>query len=119
MKRILIIEDEPDVAESIKIFLEKAGYSVEYTLEGAKGIAMLKGFDLLLLDLIMPKLSGRGVLKEMKKQGIKKPVVVLSAVGLPQVVRTELDREYPDVEFITKSEMHSELVPAIKRALGE
>ena len=66
MKRILIIEDEPDVAETIKMFLEKKGYAVEYEVDAMEGVGKLKDFDLLLLDLIMPKVSGRAVLKEMK-----------------------------------------------------
>ncbi|MFH0885289.1 MAG: response regulator [Candidatus Micrarchaeota archaeon] len=118
MKRILIIEDEPDVAQSIKMYLENEGYSVEFTLDAGKGIKMMKKFDLLLLDLIMPKLSGRTVLREMKEQGIKKPVVVLSAVGLPEIVGAELVNEFPNLLFVPKTEMHAQLLPAIKKALS-
>jgi DNA-binding response OmpR family regulator len=118
MKRILIIEDEPDVAQSIKMFLENEGYSVEVTLDAAKGIRMMKNFDLLLLDLIMPKISGRTVLRELEKQGIKKPVVVLSAVGLPRIVGIELAHEFPKLAFVAKTDMYSQLIPAVKKALS-
>jgi CheY-like chemotaxis protein len=118
MKKILVIEDEPDVAKSIKLYLEQAGYEVEYTLDAADGLKKVKGFDLILLDLIMPKLSGRGVLKSMKAKGIDKPVVVLSAVTLPGVVSGELVREYPGVVFVPKTSMYSQLIPAIKKAIG-
>ncbi len=119
MKKILIIEDEPDVAETIKAYLEGAGYSAEYSLDPAKAVKDLNKFDLLLLDLIMPRFSGHQVLKEMKKGGIKKPVVVLSAVGLPGVISAELKRDYPGVLFVAKTAMHSELLPAIKKLIGQ
>src|SRR5271157_6094081 len=117
MKRILIIEDEPDVAESIKMFLGKEGYEAEYTLDAMEGLDKLSGFDLLLLDLIMPKVSGRAVLKEMKRRKIKTPVIVLSAVGLPMIVGDDLRREYPGLRFIPKTELYTELIPAIESAL--
>lgn len=119
MKKILVIEDEPDVARSIKMYLENAGYSVEFTLDASDGLKKLKGFDLLLLDLIMPKISGRAVLREMKKKGIDKPVVVLSAVGLPAIVGVELSNEFPNLLFVPKTEMHTQLIATIKKALGE
>lgn len=118
MKKILIIEDEPDVAKTIKTYLEGAGYSAEYSLEPEKAVKELKKFDLLLLDLIMPNFSGRQVLKEMKKQGIKTPVVVLSAVGLPGMISAELKRDYPSIIFVAKTSMNAELLPAIKKFIG-
>jgi DNA-binding response OmpR family regulator len=117
MKKILIIEDEPDVASSIKMYLEKAGYEAQFTLDPKDGISRLKDFDLLLLDLIMPKLSGRAVLKEMKKQKLDKPVVVLSAVGLPQMIGEELAKDYPGIIFVAKTAMTTQLLPAIKELL--
>ena len=117
MTNVLIIEDEPDVAESIKIFLENEGYKAEYTLDAMEGVKKLKWFDILLLDLIMPKVSGREVLREMKKKKIKTPVIILSAVGLPMTVAEELRREFPGLVFIPKTELYTQLIPAIKSVL--
>ncbi len=117
MKKILIIEDEPDVAETIKMYLEKAGYTVDLTLDAMAGISKLAKYDLLLLDLIMPKISGRQVLREMKKKGINVPVVILSAVALPMTVGEEIRREFPGVKFVSKTDMYTELIPAIKSVL--
>ena len=117
MKRILIIEDEPDVAESIKMFLKTEGYEAEYALDARDGVKKLKEFDLLLLDLIMPKMSGRAVLKEIEKRRMKIPTIVLSAVGLPIIIGEELQRDYPGLIFIQKTELYSELIPAIKSLL--
>ncbi len=119
MKKILIIEDEPDVAKTIKAYLEGVGYEAVYSFNAAQAAKTMKNFDLLLLDLIMPKFSGRAVLKEMKKLGIKKPVIVLSAIGLPVVVSQELAKDYPGVLFVPKTSMHGELLPAIKKLIGQ
>ena len=93
MKKILIIDDEPDAAEIMKMLLSREGYSVDWTYDPLKGLDMMKDYDLLLLDIMMARMSGRAVLAEMKKRGIKLPVIVVSAVGLPLEVGEELNRE--------------------------
>ena len=119
MPKILIIEDEPDMAETIKMFVEREGFSAESTTDAMAGIEKLQSFDVLLLDLIMPKMSGRAVLAEIKKRKLKTPVIVLSAVGLPVTVGEELRKAYPNVRFVPKTEMYTDLIPAIKSALKD
>jgi CheY-like chemotaxis protein len=119
MKKILIIEDEPDVAQTIKLYLEEYGYSVEIALDPHKGLKMLKNFDLLILDLIMPKLSGRAVLRSLREEKIRMPVIVLSAVGLPKLIGEELSKQYPGIIFVAKTEMHAKLIPSIKGLVGK
>lgn len=119
MKKILIIEDEPDVARSIKAFLEAAGYETAFTFDPMEGVKKLKSYDLLLLDLIMPKVSGRMVLKEIKSKGIIIPVIVLSAISLPATVGAELMSQYPGLRFLPKTQMYRDLIPMIRELLGE
>ena len=119
MKKILIIEDEPDVAKTIKLYLAESGYESEYSLDAAETADMLKGYDLLLLDLRMPKFSGRAVLNDMKEKNIKKPVIVLSAVSLSMTVSDELRKKFPGTVFISKTAMYTELLPAIKKLIGK
>ena len=119
MKKILIIEDEPDVARSIKSFLEAAGYEAAYTFDPMDGVKKLKSYDMLLLDLIMPKISGRMVLKELKSKGMNTPVVVLSAISLPATVGAELMGQYPGLRFLPKTQMYRDLIPLIKELLAE
>jgi len=118
-RKILIIEDEPDVAETMKMLLEKGGYAVEYTLDPRKGLSMIKDFDLLCLDIIMPIMSGREVLGEMVHKKIKTPVIVVSAVGLPMEVENELRGKYPDIVkgFVSKPYMHTDLVKEVRKKL--
>ncbi|MDD5337295.1 MAG: response regulator [Candidatus ainarchaeum sp.] len=119
MKRVLIIEDEPDVAETMKMLVEREGYKVDYTLDPRKGVKMVKDYDLLLLDIIMPVMSGREVLDELKKKKVKTPVIVVSAIGLPMEVSEEISRKYPGVAFVPKTEMHTSLPNTIKKLLSK
>ena len=77
-KRILIIEDEKPMARALELKLTHAGFSAQSVGNGQEGLVLLEKdkFDLVLLDLVMPKLDGFGVLEEMKKKGIKTPVMV-------------------------------------------
>ena len=79
-KRILIIEDEKPMARALELKLTHAGFSAQSVGNGEEGLALLEkeNFDLVLLDLVMPKLDGFGVLEEMQKKGIKTPVMVQS-----------------------------------------
>lgn len=122
MKKILIIEDEPDAAETMKMLLERAGYSVDYVLDPRKGLKMLGDYDLLILDIIMPVMSGREVLAEIKRKKIKIPIIVVSAVGLPGEVERELALKYPGVGFVPKlsiSELPGEVKKKLAKQVGE
>jgi len=118
MKKILIIDDEPDVADLMKMAVERAGYKAEYMSDPVKGLESMKNFDLLLLDIMMPKMSGRQVLAEMKKKKIKIPVIAVSAVGLPMEIASELAKKYPGTGFVAKTEITTVLVGEIKKKIG-
>lgn len=81
MERILIIEDEPDIQELLKNYLEEEGYETEQALDGIEGIGKFhRGkFDLILLDVMIPKVDGFGVL-EMIRQESDVPVIMLTAL---------------------------------------
>jgi DNA-binding response OmpR family regulator len=79
-KNILIAEDEKAYCRALVLKLQKAGFNAEGVGNGQEALDQLKSkkFDLLILDLIMPQVSGFEVLEEMKKLEIKVPAVVLS-----------------------------------------
>ena len=81
MERILIIEDEPDIQELLKNYLEEEGYETEQALDGIEGIGKFRRgkFDLILLDVMLPKVDGFGVL-EMIRQESEIPVIMLTAL---------------------------------------
>lgn len=80
LRKILIAEDEKPLARALTLKLEHAGFFVKSVGDGASAIEELKKdkFDMLLLDLVMPKMDGFTVLEEIKKLGIKMNIAVLS-----------------------------------------
>ena len=80
--RVLIIEDEARLAENVARSLrEGAGYAVDVALDGEEGAFMAESnpYDLVILDLMLPKLDGLSVLQRMRRQGSPTPVLVLTA----------------------------------------
>ena len=119
MKKILIIEDDPDSADTMKTLIEEEGYEVVCELDPRKGIKMLEKFDLLLLDIIMPKMTGREVLKVLKDKNVKIPIIVVSAVGMPTEMERELLTKWPGAGFVAKTNMVEDLVKEIRKKIGE
>src|ERR1035438_5625399 len=80
--RVLIIEDEARLAENVARSLrEGAGYAVDVAPDGEEGAFMAESnpYDLVILDLMLPKLDGLSVLQRMRRQGSSTPVLVLTA----------------------------------------
>ena len=77
MKKILIVEDEPDEARSMQMVLESAGFSTTIAKDGREALAKAASHDLVVLDIILPRLHGDSVLRQFKDSKIKKPVVVV------------------------------------------
>jgi DNA-binding response OmpR family regulator len=79
-QHILIIEDEKTLARALELKLTRAGFLVNVAFNGEDGIALLQktSFNLILLDLIMPKADGFAVLQALKVKGDTTPVMVLT-----------------------------------------
>lgn len=96
-KRILIIEDEKYLRELYAEILEEEGYSVEQAADGEEGLqALVKGgFDLVLLDIVLPKIDGMTILKRLKTDTLPQkpngPVIVLSNLGQDTIVADAVD----------------------------
>ncbi|MHB8963895.1 MAG: response regulator transcription factor, partial [Saccharofermentanales bacterium] len=80
MKRILIIEDDPSIAELEKDYLEMNGFAVALCSNGAKGLTMIRegGFDLILLDIMLPGIDGLEILRHIRNE-VEVPVLLVSA----------------------------------------
>ena len=80
MSKILIVEDEESIADLEKDYLELSGFEVEVANDGQTGLdkALFGDFDLVILDLMLPGISGEEVLAQIRKQG-NTPVIVLTA----------------------------------------
>ncbi|MGL9808600.1 response regulator transcription factor [Enterococcus sp. DIV0970a] len=79
--RILFVEDEPSIAEAIASLLKKQHYSVDLAYDGETGLdyAASGVYDLLVLDIMLPKIDGITLLKTLRKQNIRTPIIMLTA----------------------------------------
>jgi two-component system OmpR family response regulator len=79
--RLLIIEDEQDLASALRRLLADAGFSCDVARDGEEGLylALESGYDLLVLDLMLPRLQGERVLSELRARGVTMLVLVLTA----------------------------------------
>jgi two-component system, NtrC family, nitrogen regulation response regulator NtrX len=83
MKSVLIIDDEKEICESIKMILEYEDYNVDYAVKASEGLNKLEAipFSALLLDIQMPEMNGFEVLKKIKENSNKVSVIIISAHG--------------------------------------
>lgn len=81
--KILVIEDDHKIATGIKKGLEQEGHTVDLAFDGEEGLdlAMDKNSDIIVLDLMLPKLNGIEVAKSLRKDGVHTPILMLTAKG--------------------------------------
>ncbi|HWC14308.1 MAG TPA: response regulator transcription factor [Actinomycetota bacterium] len=116
MKHILLIEDEQGIAEPLLYQLEKAGYSVVWSPDGSDGLERFRGegADLVLLDLMLPGMSGEDVCSEIRKMsGV--PIIMLTAKD--DEVDTIVGLEIGADDYVTKPFSTRELIARIKAVL--
>lgn len=84
--KILLVEDEPRLAEYTKQGLEQNGFSVDVAYDGqvGKSFASSNTYDLMVFDIELPKINGVELTKQLRSEGIKKPVMILTALGAIQ-----------------------------------
>ena len=100
--KILIVDDEPSVCNFLSDYLKYKGYNSKIALSGKEALAALntEHFDLVLLDLIMPKMNGLEVLERIKKIDLRVPIIILTSVKDKNI--TESSLEMGAVDFISK-----------------
>ncbi len=117
MPNILIVEDEPNMRLGLKDNLEFEGYEVDFAADGEAGLAKIidNTYDLVLLDVMMPKMSGFDVCKTIRKKGITTPVILLTAKD--QEIDKVLGLELGADDYVTKPFSLRELLARIKAVL--
>ena len=120
-KKILIIEDEEIIIDLLQKKLTKEGYEISVTRNGEEGLKVMKELkpDLILLDIIMPKMGGFEVMEEMNKdKELKKiPVIIISNSGQP----VELDRaqKLGAKDWLVKTEFDpKEVIEKVKKQVA-
>ncbi|MCA9390401.1 response regulator [candidate division WWE3 bacterium] len=115
-KKILVAEDEKPMAKILSMKLEHQGFEVTTVHDGAAVLdEVRKGpFDLVLLDLIMPKTDGFEVLNRMKHENIEVPVIVTS--NLSKEMEVKKAKDLGAVDYLVKTNVHlSEIVDRIEQ----
>lgn len=117
MKKILIVEDEPDMVTGLKDNLEFEGYEIDTATDGNTGLEKVTGnkYDLILLDVMLPGVSGFDICRNARKKGIETPIILLTAKGeeIDKVLGLELGAD----DYITKPFSLRELLARIKAIL--
>lgn len=112
--RILVVEDEHRIAQSIKKGLEQEKYAVDVSYTGSDGydLAATEDYDLILLDLMLPGMDGLTLCKKLREKAIHTPVLMLTAKGQTQDKITGLDSGADD--YVTKPFSFEELLARIR-----
>jgi DNA-binding response OmpR family regulator len=115
--RVLIVEDEPELARFVQRGLHDQGFAARVAHDGrsALGLAQDADFDMLVLDLGLPDLEGLDVLRELRQRGDQLPVIVLSARGDVEDKVAALQEGADD--YLTKPFRFDELVARIRSRL--
>jgi DNA-binding response OmpR family regulator len=117
MKKILIIEDELNMVKGLKDNLEFEGFEVDTAMEGNTGLqkVLQNKSDLILLDVMLPGVSGFDICKAARREGVSTPIILLTAKGeeIDKVLGLELGAD----DYITKPFSVRELLARIKAIL--
>jgi DNA-binding response OmpR family regulator len=117
MTRILVVEDEPTIAMALRDDLEMEGYEVDVTGDGATALMRANEgrYDLVLLDIMLPKKDGLTVCRELRSAGVRTPIIMLTARAQELDKITGLESGADD--YITKPFSPRELVARIRALL--
>ncbi len=119
LKKILIIEDEKPIARALHLALTEGGFAVQVVLNGEDALALLKTdvFDLILLDLVMPKFDGYQILEFLKETNKNIPVIVMT--NLTREEDKKRVYEFGVKDFLVKAEVPiAAVVQRVKHLLG-
>ena len=102
MQRILVVEDDFDIQELLQNFLQEAGYEVAVANDGVEALSLFAGqrYDLIVLDIMLPKIDGYGVCELIRKQS-DVPIIMLTALSGEEDQIKGLDLQVDD--YITQN----------------
>jgi DNA-binding response OmpR family regulator len=117
MARILLVEDEPKMQRGLRDNLEFEGHEVTVQGDGSSGLQTLlrESFNLVILDVMLPKMSGFDVVRKSREKGIRTPIIMLTAKGeeIDKVLGLELGAD----DYITKPFSLRELIARVNALL--
>jgi DNA-binding response OmpR family regulator len=117
MARILLVEDEPKMQRGLRDNLEFEGHEVTVQGDGSSGLQTLlrESFDLVILDVMLPQMSGFDVVRKTREKGIRTPILMLTAKGeeIDKVLGLELGAD----DYVTKPFSLRELIARVNALL--
>lgn len=119
-QRVLIVEDEPNIADALRFLLTHAGFDVLIEDDGAKAIDRIgaEDADIVVLDVMLPNRSGFDILRDLRAGARSQtPVLMLTAKGQAQDRLTAI--ELGATEFMTKPFSNAEVVETVRRLAGQ
>lgn len=116
--RILVVEDDRLVCEWVEQVLAGKGYAVELARTGDEGMLRLAASpaDVMILDLVMPQMSGFEVLTTLEKKGIRVPTIITSGIVIPGV--HDYLKTHPKVRILSKPYTSDQILEAIAALLA-
>ena len=121
-KKVLIVEDDGNIAELLHLYLEKEGFETQVAKDGGRGVEMFRSFqpDLVLLDIMLPIMDGWAVLKKIRETD-KTPVIMLTAKGETEDKVSGLEQGADDyiVKPFEMKEVLARIHAVLRRAGGE
>ena len=128
MKKVLVIEDDKSIADLLEIHLKDLNCEVKTNLDGSEGLktAISEPFDLIVLDLMLPKVGGLEICKEVRRKDIYTPILMLTAkseemdkvLGLEVGADDYLTKPFSIREFIARAKAILRRVDAIQKEIG-
>ena len=120
MKKILIVDDEQDIVESLKFVLEASGFSCFTAFNGEDGLRMAKEIvpDLIILDVMMPKINGYKISRLLKYDAKYKNIPILMVTARSQAEDKLIGEETGADEYITKPFELDEVVKKVEQYLN-
>jgi DNA-binding response OmpR family regulator len=113
MQKVLLIEDDRRIHKTLKLLFEAEGYSLEVAIDGPSGLEAFRSSkpSVVILDLKLPEMSGRDVLREIRKEAVSQPVIILSALSeeVDKVLLLELGAD----DYVTKPFSPKELLARV------
>lgn len=117
METILVVEDDPSIQRGLELNLQVEGYSVITASDGEEGLkqALDRRPDVLLLDVMLPKMSGFDICRQVRKQGMTMPIIMLTAKTqeIDKIMGLELGAD----DYVTKPFSVAEVVARVNAAL--
>jgi len=118
MNRILIVDDTGDNVKLIKAMLKSLDSNIDVAVDGEEALRKMtdNDYDIVLLDIMLPKISGIDVLKKVRERDLETPIIVMTAYGSEELA-VETLREGGDDYLINKPIRTEDLLDAINKAL--